>query len=67
MFLASKDELETKNPMDEVFPTDHRWLFSEADQPVKVSRGELFGTATPNTGESVGTATTKSNEAGALT
>jgi hypothetical protein len=48
MFLAPKDELETKNPMDEVFPTDHRWLFSETDQPVKVSRGELFPTATPN-------------------
>ena len=41
--------------MDEVFPSDHRWLFSEADQQVKVSRGESFGTATPN-----------SNEAGAL-
>ena len=67
MFLAPKDELETKNPMDEVFPTDHRWLFSEMDQPVKVSMGESFGTATPKTRGSFGPATTKSNEAGALT
>ena len=55
MFLAPKDDLGTENPMEEVFPFDHRWLFSEPYQSVKVNMGESFGTATPN-----------SNEAGAL-